>query len=113
MNRYLLLLWGGDAHLAKMSPDQIQEHMKHWTTWMESLSRKGIWDGGEPLGVEARVVKGPRQPITDGPYTEAKEAVSGYVILKTDSIEKACEISRECPLFEIGGVVEVRPIGSM
>jgi len=80
---------------------------------MESLTKQGIWDGGEPLGPEARVLTGPRKPVTDGPYTEAKEAVSGYVILKVDSIDKAAEIARDCPLFEIDGVVEARPIRAM
>ena len=113
MNRYMLLLWGGGEKMARMSPEQIQAHMKKWTAWMESLATKGIWDGGEPLGSEARLLTGPRVPVTDGPYTEAKEAVSGYVILKTETIEQACEISRDCPLFEIDGVVEVRPVRAM
>lgn len=113
MNRYMLILWGGGQRMSKMSPQEIQEHMKHWTTWMESLAKQGIWDGGEPLGAEARHLKGPKKPVTDGPYTEAKEAVSGYAILKADSIDKAAEIAKECPLFEIDGVVEVRPIRAM
>jgi hypothetical protein len=113
MNRYMLLLWGGGEKMARMSPEQIQVHMKKWTAWMEGLAEKGIWDGGEPLGSEARRLTGPRAAVTDGPYTEAKEAVSGYVILKADSMEQACEISRSCPLFEIDGVVEVRPVRAM
>jgi len=113
MNRYLLILWGGSARMAKMSPGEIQDHMKHWTTWMESLSKQGVWDGGEPLGDEAKLVKGARKPVTDGPYTEAKEAVTGYVILKADGMDKACEITKSCPHFEIDGTVEVRPIRAM
>lgn len=113
MNRYMLILWGGGARMARMSPGEIQDHMKHWTTWMEGLSKQGVWDGGEPLGDEAKLVKGAQKPVTDGPYTEAKEAVSGYVILKADTMEKACEISKGCPLFEIDGTVEVRPIRAM
>jgi len=99
--------------MAKMSPEQIQEHMKRWATWMEGLAKQGIWDGGEPLGAEARHITGAKKPVTDGPYTEAKEAVSGYTILKVDTIDAAVEIARGCPLFEIDGVVEVRPIRSM
>ncbi len=99
--------------MAKMSPEQIQEHMKRWASWMEGLAKQGIGDGGEPLGVEARHITGASKPVTDGPYTEAKEAVSGYTILKAGSIDAAVEIARGCPLFEIDGVVEVRPIRSM
>jgi hypothetical protein len=113
MNRYMLLLRGGDEKLERMSPEEIQAYMKKWTAWMDGLAKKGTWDGGEPLGTEARKLASARAPVTDGPYTEAKEAVSGYVILKADSIEQACEISRGCPHFEIDGVVEVRPVRTM
>jgi hypothetical protein len=113
VNRYMLLLRGGDDKLERMSPEVIQAYMKRWTAWMEGLAEKGIWDSGEPLGSEARKLTGPRAPVTDGPYTEAKEAISGYVILKADSMEQACEITRGCPHFEIDGVVEVRSLRTM
>jgi len=120
MNRYLLILWGsvyssdaGGKRTARLSPEQIQENTKHWNAWMEGLGKQGVLDGGEPLGADARVIKGSRKIVTDGPYTEAKEAISGYVILKADSIEKATEISKGCPHLEVDGTVEVRPIQAM
>ena len=110
MNRYMMILWGGDVREAKMSPEQLQSYMKRWTTWMENLAKQGISDGGEPLGPEGRTISGSAKLVTDGPYTEAKEAVGGYVILRAETIDKAVEIAKTCPLFEVEGTVEVRPI---
>ena len=33
--------------------------------------------------------------VTDGPFTETKELVGGYAILKADSLEHAVELGRE------------------
>lgn len=60
-----------------------------------------------------------RLTVTDGPFTEAKEAVGGYAMVEAASPEQAREIAHQFmdlhrvhwPEFE--GVVEVRPVESM
>jgi hypothetical protein len=42
-----------------------------------------------------------------------KEAIGGYSIVKAASIEEAAEMAKGCPIFAVGGNVEVREIGSM
>src|SRR5258708_6349639 len=113
MNRYLLILYGGDEKIARMSPNEIQQHMQRWANWMETLSKQGIIEGGEPLEAAAKVIKGPQKLVSDGPYIEAKEAIGGYVILKANTAEAAVEIAKSCPLFEVDGTVEVRQIQMM
>ena len=50
---------------------------------------------------------------TDGPYTEIKELIGGYSLVKTGSLEEATEIAKGCPILEVGGNVEVREINKM
>ena len=64
---------------------------------------------GNRLGFDAKVLK-PNDVITDGPYVEMKEMVSGYIIVKTDTIEEAAELAKGCPVLKVGGSVEVRSI---
>jgi hypothetical protein len=66
-------------------------------------------------GVRIRLTKG-RITVTDGPFTESKEIIGGWAILKTDTREEvvriACEFMelhrKHWPEFE--GESEVRPM---
>ena len=66
-------------------------------------------------GVRVRLAKG-RISVTDGPFSESKEVIGGWAILKTDSRAEAIRIATEFmelhrkhwPEFE--GESEVRPI---
>ncbi|WP_332369613.1 YciI family protein [Spirosoma telluris] len=48
--------------------------------------------------------------MTDGPFTEGKEIVGGYLILTAANVDEAVDLAQGCPLFETDGTVEVRPI---
>jgi len=52
--------------------------------------------------------------VTDGPFMETKEALGGYSVLDTDTIEEAVEIARTWPGVDKGWMtVEVRPVIEM
>lgn len=57
----------------------------------------------------AKVLK-PNNVITDGPYAEVKEIVGGALIVKADSFDEAMKMAAGCPIFNIGGNVEVRNV---
>jgi hypothetical protein len=67
---------------------------------------------GNRLAFEGAVLQSPTV-ITDGPYAETKEIISGYIIVKTDTLADAIEIAKGCPVFKAGGSVEVRSIIQM
>jgi hypothetical protein len=69
-------------------------------SWMDGLGKQGKLTGGLPLGAEGKVVAKHGQAITDGPFTEGKEVVGGYLIVKANDLNEATEISKGCPLFE-------------
>jgi hypothetical protein len=94
----------------QMSPEQIQAMMKPWQDWMGSIAAQNkLVDAGNRLEADGRVVKSDKV-ITNGPYVETKEAVGGYTIIKADSLDEAAEISKGCPILQIGGSVEVRAL---
>jgi len=110
MTDYLFLFRGGDAAMAKMSPEQMQQHMQKWMTWIDELTRKGSFKAGEPLDKAGKVIQGKKQVVTDGPYAESKDLVGGYLIVRAASLTKATEIAKGCPIFESNGSVEIREI---
>jgi hypothetical protein len=48
--------------------------------------------------------------VTDGPYAESKDLVTGSMIIEAASLEDAIEVARTCPTYEFEGSVEVRPV---
>jgi hypothetical protein len=80
---------------------------------MGQLAQEGkLHSPGAPLQNAGKVVaKG--SVVTDGPFTEGKEIVGGYLIVKAKDINEAASISKGCPIFEVGGTVEIREIAPM
>jgi hypothetical protein len=100
--------------MAKASPADMQKVMQKWVGWMKELGEKGhLKDMGNPLEPGGKVVKGQQKSITDGPYTESKDIVGGYTLIEAKDLAQAAELSKGCPIFEAGGMVEVRPIQKM
>ena len=78
--------------------------------WIKSIAESGNYVGGEPLGVTGRYVS-KQDVLSDGPFIEAKEGVSGYDMIMAENIEQAVSIAQSCPLVINGlAVIEVRPI---
>ncbi len=79
--------------------------------YIQGLRDKGHFVAGEPLEETGKVLSGKRgQTVTDGPFTESKEAIGGYFLIRARDLAEAIELSRACPIFDNGGTIEVRPI---
>jgi hypothetical protein len=108
MSEFTYLFRGRDT---SASPEQMQKTMEKWVAWFKELGAKGhIKDPGHPLEGTGKVVKGKQKTVNDGPYAEAKDVVGGYMLIEATDLEHAVEISKGCPILEVGGSVEVRPI---
>ena len=106
---YLFLFKGGLPSDSGLSPEEMQQHIQKWFSWIAALRDKGIYKGGEPLEKGGLIVTSD-QTITDGPFAESKELIGGYVMVDVDTLEEAAEIAKECPVLELDGRVEVRPV---
>ena len=113
MKDYLLLFRGG-LDFTKASPEQLQQVMANWKNWIEDLSERGIYRSGERLTRnDAAVVKGSTRQVVDGPYSGNKEIVGGYIGIKAENLQQAIEITKDCPIFNFDGNVEIREVAKM
>ncbi len=95
------------------SPEQLQSMIPDWQNWMGSIAAQNkLVSSGNRLASEGRVVN-KDAVVTNGPYVEMREAIGGYIIVKATSIDEAAEMSKGCPILQIGGNVEVRTVVSM
>lgn len=113
MSEFIYLYRNGQR-MPGTSPEQMQQQMQKWMTWMKELSEKGhIKDPGHPLESSGKLVQGPAKTVTDGPFAEAKDIIGGYTLVEASDINRAAELSKGCPIFDVGGYVEVRPVLKM
>ena len=92
------------------SPEEMQASTKRWMDWIGGIAAQNkLTDRGNRLVPSGKVVKADNV-IADGPYTEIKESIVGYSIVKAGSVEEATELAKGCPILRIGGNVEVREI---
>jgi len=111
MSEFVYLYRGGEAG---RSPERVQQVMQKWMAWLKDLAGKGhIKDQGQPLERSGKLVKGKQKTVTDGPFAEAKDVVGGYTLIEARDLEQAVELSKGCPIFEVEGAVEVRPVMKM
>lgn len=92
------------------SPEQMESSMKKWMDWIGDLRKADRYVSGEPLLPVGKIIKGSKKIVTDGPFTESKELVSGFFIINAKDINEATEMAKDCPVFDQGGAVAVRPV---
>jgi hypothetical protein len=96
-----------------------EEEQKAWYgevfAWYEKWGASGkLPDGGQQLQPPATAKTIRAGSVTDGPFIETKEALGGYSVLETDTIEEAVEIAKTWPGVDRGWItIEVRPVIQM
>jgi hypothetical protein len=108
MNEYVFLYRGGRSG---RSPEQAQQVIERWMGWFKGLSENGhLKDRGQPLELSGKLVSSGGKTVSDGPFAEAKDVIGGFTVILAKDIDEAVELSRNCPILETGGQVEVRPV---
>jgi len=111
MSEFVFLYRGGEQG---RSPERAQQIMEKWMTWLKDLAGSGhVKDRGQPLERTGKVVQGRQKVVTDGPFAETKDVVGGYTLIEARDLNPAVELSKGCPIFEVEGAVEVRPVMKM
>ena len=110
MKEFALIFRLKDPADFKPSPEQMQERMN----WLCSIAaQQKLVDKGNtllPAPGSAKTVRS-KDLVTDGPYTEIKEFISGYIVIRAENIDEAVDIAKANPIFEqVGGNIEVREV---
>jgi hypothetical protein len=90
-------------------PKAVEAMMKY----NEDLQKADVLlslDGLHPPSMGARVsFDGGKPTVTDGPFTEAKEVLGGYWMIRVKSKEEAIEWAKRCPASD-NEVIEIRQV---
>lgn len=79
--------------------------------WLNKYSATGNFVDGSDLNKNGMLVFDSKI-VKNDVHRNVKETISGFMIVKADSLEHAAAIMSECPLYDFRGYVEVRELES-
>ncbi|WP_298474015.1 YciI family protein [uncultured Maribacter sp.] len=109
MKEFMMIFRNEKSDEPKPSPEQMQQMVTLWNDWIGGIAAQDKFVSTNALGFEGKTVT-KNSVVSDGPYTEIKEYISGYTIVKAKTLEEAVKLAEGCPIFLRGGTVEVRDV---
>jgi hypothetical protein len=111
--RYMMLMIPKGYENAKPGTGPDAAAVAAMMKYNEALQKAGVLitlDGLHPPSMGARVsFKGGKPLVTDGPFSEAREVIGGYWMIRVNSKEEAVEWAKRCPASE-NEVIELRQV---
>lgn len=103
MKQYVLVYLGGNH---PTDPQEASKHFDRYMEWLKSL--------GENVVVPTIPLKDTTTVHPDGTAEEGgTTTMSGFSIIKAETIQAAISIAQACPFLEIGGTLEVSEMMEM
>ncbi len=103
MAQYIITYLGG---VQPSSPEEGKQHFAKYKEWLSSL--------GDSAVRPANPLKDTNTVNSDGTVTTGSTtSMSGFTIIKADSMEAALLIAKACPFLDIGGSLEVSELMQM
>lgn len=109
MPQYMLLLYENRPAFGKLSPEEMQKATEKYMAW----TKKAFNKDSKRLGMDSGKVLRPNSghaKVSDGPYSETKEALGGFYLIEAANYDEAVERAQTHPHLEYGGVIEVRQL---
>lgn len=103
MKQFVLVYLGGNQ---PSNPDEASKHFDKYMAWLSSL--------GDSVVIPTIPLKDTTTVDSDRTIREGgSSAMSGFSIIKADTMEAALTIAQNCPFLEIGGSLEVSEMMQM
>ena len=92
MPNYIIAYHSGEK---PSSPEEGAKQMEEWKSWVSGLG-DAIVNPGTPLGKS--------KTVTSDSVSDADEMnrLTGYSVVKADSMDAALEMAKSCPFLEMG-----------
>ena len=110
--KYTAMIWTEATEVDDVDPAEAARYR----AFAEQAAGAGVLAGGDALhhpaaATTVRVREG-RDLLTDGPFAETKEQISGYFLFECADLDEALAWARRIPGAR-HGAVEVRPVLDM
>jgi hypothetical protein len=110
---YLLLIYGNEADITKMTESEQGAVYQEFMRFNESTKASKNYIAGHQLqdvaaATTVRMRDGKRL-VTDGPFAETREQLGGFYMIQAKDLDEALAIAERIPSARWGSV-EVRPL---
>lgn len=103
MTQFVFVYLGGNQ---PSSPEEANRHFSKYMDWLSSL--------GDSVVIPTMPLKDTNTVNPDRSIQEGgRSAMSGFSIIKAESMSAALSIAQACPFLEIGGTLEVSELMQM
>jgi len=111
--RFFCLVCFDGSIIDSLPPGEWDKLVRDSAEYDRELQRRGHFIAAEALTSPdtARTVRmrNGRMSATDGPFTELREQVAGFILIEAADLDEALRLAGDIPLARIG-CVEVRPV---
>jgi hypothetical protein len=114
--RFMVSLITDESRSGEMTPQEMERMGGQMQQFMGEAQEAGvIADMGARLGpsADARTLRygdEGKTVVTDGPFTESKEQIGGFMVLECDDADEAVRWVEKLPVGGAARAIEVRPI---
>ncbi len=110
---YMLLIYNAEAEFAALTDAERGTFLKECEQFQDGIVKSGHFRAADvlfatPDATTVRVREGKRT-ITDGPFAETKEQLTGYFLIDAKDLDEAIAIAGRLPAARLGSI-EIRPV---
>lgn len=90
-----------------LSPEDIQSIVAKYQAWRDGLASQGRLQDSNKLkdeGGRLMVKQSGTTQVTDGPYSESKEVITGYFVIEAANYDEAVALCQNCPHLDYGRI---------
>lgn len=110
MEKFLLIIREDLEKLRKWTEEERYDGIREMDKWVKTLLQKSQYVTGDALHIKGGYVTKDKV-LTDGPFIEAKEGISGTIIIEAINLQDAISVAQTCPHVLAGNMaIEVRPL---
>jgi len=115
--RYMMIWKPADLKTVEAGAPPSQKMMEQMGAFIGELAQSGVLlmtDGLQPTSKGARVrLSGGKITVTDGPFTETKELIGGFAIIRVNTKPEAIELAKRFLAIAGEGESEIRLMPDM
>ena len=110
MEKFLFIIREDLKKLKQWSEEERYNAIREMDKWVRSLVEKGNYLSGDALGIAGSYVN-KNHVLSDGPFIEAKEGISGIIFMQATNLQDAVSLAQTCSFVQRGDMaIEVRPL---